>query len=231
MHTATFVAVQDELGLIKTALSKADMATHAAEVVGLGILGHHELQQKKPSKKEMLGLGVLAVPPAAHLGHAAWQGAKGLMKRAGVIDKVKKAPANGAGKQRDPMAQPLVGDESDWAARTNLVSVRGGADSGRVIPTANQMKTAGLKDFAKRIYHSDKALHRTEGFAAGALTAVGGHHLGEHLKKKRKEKTASLVDGALSLFVKKSAKSPMQAQMLGDAWKAAKGRFRCKEFQ
>jgi hypothetical protein len=43
---------------------------------------------------------------------------------------------------RDSMRQPLVGDEADWAARTNLVSIRGGADSGRVIPTANQMKTA-----------------------------------------------------------------------------------------
>lgn len=45
---------------------------------------------------------------------------------------------------RDSMRQPIVGDEADWAARTNLVSIRGGADSGRVIPTANQMKTAGL---------------------------------------------------------------------------------------
>ena len=44
---------------------------------------------------------------------------------------------------RDSMKQPIVGDEADWAARTNLVSIRGGADSGRVIPTANQMKTAG----------------------------------------------------------------------------------------
>lgn len=46
------------------------------------------------------------------------------------------------GRVRDPGNQPLVGDEADWAQRTNLVSVRGGGDSGRVIPTANQMKTA-----------------------------------------------------------------------------------------
>jgi hypothetical protein len=64
------------------------------------------------------------------------------IKMAAEADKVKKAPATGSGKQRDPMAQPLVGDEADWASRTNLVSIRGGSDSGRVIPTANQMKTA-----------------------------------------------------------------------------------------
>lgn len=51
-----------------------------------------------------------------------------------------------ASRTRDSMRQPLVGDEADWAARTNLVSIRGGADSGRVIPTANQMKTASVKE-------------------------------------------------------------------------------------
>jgi hypothetical protein len=54
------------------------------------------------------------------------------------------AAKGGQSRTRDSMHQPLVGDEADWAARTNLVSIRGGADSGRVIPTANQMKTAGL---------------------------------------------------------------------------------------
>lgn len=57
---------------------------------------------------------------------------------------VKMAAANHY-RQRDPARQPLVGDEADWAARTNLVSIRGGADSGRVIPAANQMKTAGVE--------------------------------------------------------------------------------------
>ena len=57
---------------------------------------------------------------------------------------VKMAAKGGQSRTRDSMKQPLVGDEADWAARTNLVSIRGGADSGRVIPTANQMKTAGL---------------------------------------------------------------------------------------
>lgn len=55
-----------------------------------------------------------------------------------------KMAATGMSRTRDPMQQPIVGDEADWAARTNLVSARGGADTGRVIPTANQMKTAGV---------------------------------------------------------------------------------------
>lgn len=56
-----------------------------------------------------------------------------------------KAAASGMSRTRDSMRQPVVGDEADWAQRTNLVSVRGGADSGRVIPAANQMKTAGVE--------------------------------------------------------------------------------------
>jgi hypothetical protein len=63
-----------------------------------------------------------------------------------------KPPQSASGRVRDSMKQPLVGDEADWAARTNLVSVRGGADSGRVIPTANQMKTAEADDKKKTDY-------------------------------------------------------------------------------
>ena len=57
-----------------------------------------------------------------------------------------KMASKGASRTRDPMMQPLVGDEADWAARTNLVSVRGGADSGKVVPTASQMKTAAAEE-------------------------------------------------------------------------------------
>jgi hypothetical protein len=53
---------------------------------------------------------------------------------------------SGMSRERDSMQQPLVGDEADWAARTNLVSVRGGADSGKVIPTAQQMNKAAMLD-------------------------------------------------------------------------------------
>jgi hypothetical protein len=59
--------------------------------------------------------------------------------------KKKTKAANGMARTRDSFVQPIVGDEADWAARTNLIGVRGGADSGRVIPTANQMKTAADK--------------------------------------------------------------------------------------
>lgn len=60
-----------------------------------------------------------------------------------VIEKI--AAAHGMSRKRDPMAQSgYVGDEADWAQRTNLLSVRGGADSGRVIPTASTMKTASV---------------------------------------------------------------------------------------
>lgn len=76
-------------------------------------------------------------------------------KIAGKKERPADASSGGQARSRDPMHQPLVGDEANWAERTNLVSVRGGADSGRVIPMANQMKTASgdkvdyLKDFHK----------------------------------------------------------------------------------
>lgn len=60
-----------------------------------------------------------------------------------------KGTAKGAARSRDPMHQPIVGDEANWAERTNLVSVRGGADAGRVIPLANQIKTAEKVDYLK----------------------------------------------------------------------------------
>lgn len=57
----------------------------------------------------------------------------------------KVAAASGMSRTRDPLKQaPYTSDDGDWAQRTNLLSVRGGADSGRVIPMANTMKTAGV---------------------------------------------------------------------------------------
>ena len=69
-----------------------DVATHAAEVGGLGILARptvHKMQGKTVSKRsehahELVGLGVLAAPSAAHLGHMAYKGIKGLAKKASV---------------------------------------------------------------------------------------------------------------------------------------------------
>lgn len=49
-------------------------------------------------------------------------------------------------RKRDPFKQPYAGDEADWAQRTNLLPVRGGTDSGRIIATANALKTASVVD-------------------------------------------------------------------------------------
>jgi len=65
-----------------------------------------------------------------------------LAAETGLPVREKKAAATALARKRDSKNEPYVGDEADWAQRTNLISVRGGADSGRVIPTANQMKTA-----------------------------------------------------------------------------------------
>ena len=91
-------------------------------------------------------------------------------------DGPKKPATSGVGKQRDPGLQPLVGDEADWAARTNLVSIRGGADSGRVIPTANQMKTAGVSEVMKKV-------NADPGFKAELAKANGGKEKAVVLQK------------------------------------------------
>lgn len=62
-----------------------------------------------------------------------------------VPNLVKLAKTTGMARTRDPIRQPIIGDEADWSQRTNLVSIQGGADSGRVIPTASQMKTAAAE--------------------------------------------------------------------------------------
>jgi hypothetical protein len=79
MNAVSYVAFKDELEKIA---GWGDLATHAAEVGGLGILAAPTIQKmrgKKMSEKgehaaELGGLGVLAAPSAAHL-------AKHLIKR------------------------------------------------------------------------------------------------------------------------------------------------------
>lgn len=97
------------------------------------------------------------------------------------------ATNKGLARQRDPMRQPLVGDEADWNERTNLVSVRGGADSGRVIPTANQMKTAavgmGLVDAKKKLGLYPKAsAPKTASSEAAEKMAKKDHEEVDYLK-------------------------------------------------
>lgn len=56
---------------------------------------------------------------------------------------LKEAAKSGMSRKRDPMQQPYVGDESDWASRTNLNSgVQGSQAGGRVMDTVSTMKTA-----------------------------------------------------------------------------------------
>ena len=106
---------------------------------------------------------------------------------------LKLAAATGMSRKRDSMNQPLVGDEADWAARTNLVSVRGGADSGRVIPTANQMKTAAKKKEKGPSYGKGALIGAGAGGAVGAA-AAGADHLIYHNEMKSTLK--NLLNGA-----------------------------------
>jgi len=88
-----------------------------------------------------------------------------LEKIAGRKEQATAAPTKGSARSRDPMRQPLVGDEADWNERTNLVSVRGGADAGRVIPTASSMKTASVKEAQDHIDDAqEKADNKRDGF-------------------------------------------------------------------
>jgi hypothetical protein len=96
---------------------------------------------------------------------------------------VKEAAKSSASRTRDPMKQPLVGDEADWAQRTNLVSIRGGGDTGRVGETVSNLKTAGanvspvvdmLLDKAVDVTGKEpkKSIKKT----ASAISALGGKY-------------------------------------------------------
>ncbi len=169
MDVVTFSSLRDEL----TKIASGGVSDHLLDLAGLGVLSVPSIMRLrgKPMKKkneertELAGLGTLAIPSAISTAKHFMSkrassdldlanGALALFsKSAAKTDNQvasRKPSVSGSGMVRDPMIQPLVGDEADWAARTNLVSVRGGADSGRVIPTANQMKTASLHPKEKK---------------------------------------------------------------------------------
>jgi hypothetical protein len=126
----------------KTAALLPQAAREAAEAAIQARAVEFGLLEKEAS------LGSMAAEGAVMTGLAAG-GAYGLSKLRGKKKTAaKEVPhkASGMSRSRDSMKQPIVGDEADWAQRTNLVSVRGGSDSGKVIPTANQMKTAAPLD-------------------------------------------------------------------------------------
>jgi hypothetical protein len=52
------------------------------------------------------------------------------------------AAANGMARKRDSFGKADVGDDNDWATRTNILSHKGGRDGGRVLDTVSSMKTA-----------------------------------------------------------------------------------------
>ena len=109
--------------------------------------------------------------------------------------------ASAMARNRDPMQQPLIGDEADWASRTNLLSVQSGRDSGKV----NDALTASLNKSASTslemaagqtgknpciqnctpdgVNHDPKA----ELLMSGNIVDVSG----KTPKAKKKEKTAS----------------------------------------
>lgn len=68
-----------------------------------------------------------------------------LLERAAEFDLpvgIKKLAAKSPSRTRDPMNQPLVGDEADWLERTNLGKpITGGVDSGRVGTALSSMHT------------------------------------------------------------------------------------------
>lgn len=72
-----------------------------------------------------------------------------------VPEWLKTAAKTGMSKTRNPSRQPTQSDDVEWHQRTNLTSIQGGADSGRVIPTASQMKTAGKENKNKNDVNLD----------------------------------------------------------------------------
>jgi hypothetical protein len=55
---------------------------------------------------------------------------------------LKMAAKTGMARNRDPMRQPTAGDDADWSARTNLLSIQGNSDSGKVQASASNVKVA-----------------------------------------------------------------------------------------
>jgi hypothetical protein len=111
--------------------------------------------------------------------------------------------ASGMSRTRDSMRQPLVGDEADWAARTNLVSVRGGADAGRVIPTANQMKTASeMAESKPSTNPSDTSSDWLKGFKGTTLferaKGLEAKQIAHDLERNRREQAKAAKDARFS---------------------------------
>ncbi len=108
-----------------------------------------------------------------------------------VPNMLKMAAKTGMSRSRDSAKQPQQSEEADWNQRTNLVSIQGGGDSGRVIPAASSMKTAEKKDKKK-----GEKVDFLEGF----------HKLNPEAKPKEKKAGPVDVSGqSAELFVKRAS--------------------------
>lgn len=111
-----------------------------------------------------------------------------------------KKPTKTVVRTRDPMKTPMVGDEADWSARTNLSSVTGTSDAGTVRETASQLKTATKKDVNLDSFHKlnpeAKPKKKPCGKCGGTSYADIRGNLGDCCigEKKEKKKVANLVD-------------------------------------
>ncbi len=102
---------------------------------------------------------------------------------------LKLAAVTGMSRKRDSMQQPTVGDESDWAQRTNLRSIQGGADGSRVIQATGNMKTA-----SEKVAYTLGDTHIVGTLAGGSLGALKG---AVRPGKDEQGKTKSRVKGAI----------------------------------
>lgn len=118
---------------IKGAIFEFNLAEKAASAADFVV---------KHQRKIGLGLGTAAAAGLA-IPSIVKDTKKAVAKRG-----AEKTAAATPGRKRDPMQQPLVSDDADWAQRTNLVSVRGGVDSSRVTQAASVMKTASAYDLS-----------------------------------------------------------------------------------
>lgn len=102
-----------------------------------------------------------------------------------------KGTAKGVARTRDSMLQPVAGDEANWSERTNLLSVSGGQDAGRVGSTAGQMKTASFED-----EHGIKD-DKPKGKKKGEINLDSFHKLNPEAKPpaKKKEKDSNATMG------------------------------------
>lgn len=94
-----------------------------------------------------------------------------------------KTAAPTPGRKRDPMKQPLVSDDADWAQRTNLLSVRGGSDNSKVTDAASITKTAESDKEAMFGPAPGGALRPSFYTGARSATKAGKKLTGDALKK------------------------------------------------